>query len=413
VIVVYLAKQYERTRFISNYDHAKLNYDSLYRNAKNLSNEEFYRRLILPNQLKSQEKVCKLPELSFTGHDNHAKIKPCNSKGDWGYLKAGRWHFNTSIVSSFISDMVCQYRSVTRKPDSDFKIYYSDYDTLVENQTIAKEVIEVQCVAGELSYNNLHAHIVDKLSQINAENSEFLNSKKSNQEQQQKCQPMNILLLSYDSLSRVSWFKRLPRTSYFITRKVKFDLLYGQNINGDGTPACVIPLLTGKKEGEMPSTLKSDPNGQYVDQVYEFIWHKLHKKGYVSFHQEDWPHVTTFHYRMRGLSNRTSHHYMRTYQMALWKRLNLKLGDFCIGSIKRHKKALSLLSEFIDMYQNRAKNWISIMHFIENTHDGNERAHFIDDDLTDFLEEGFNKGRFNNTAGIINRFFKENYLRIY
>jgi hypothetical protein len=53
------------------------------------------------------------------------------------------------------------------------------------------------------------------------------------------------------------------------------------------------------------------------------------------------------------------------------------------------------------------------MHFIENTHDGNERAHFIDDDLTDFLEEGFNKGRFNNTAGIINRFFKENYLRIY
>ena len=102
------------------------------------------------------------------------------------------------------------------------------------------------------------------------------------------------------------------------------------------------------------------------------------------------------------MSNRTAHHYMRAYQMAVWERVRKNFlankDDLCMGSVKRHKRALNLINEFIDMYQNKSKNWISIMHYIENTHDGNERAHMLDDDLSEFLEENFKNGRFNNTA---------------
>ena len=103
--------------------------------------------------------------------------------------------------------------------------------------------------------------------------------------------------------------------------------------------------------------------------------------GYVTFHQEDWPQVTTFTYRMRGMSNRTAHHYMRAYQMGLWNRVSssyyARNDDLCVGAVKRHRRSLNLVNEFIDMYRQRALNFLAIMHYIENTHDGNERAHHI------------------------------------
>ena len=117
--------------------------------------------------------------------------------------------------------------------------------------------------------------------------------------------------------------------------------MHGQSILGDGTPACMIPLLTGKLEHELPSTLKTDPNGQFVDQAYPFIWNDLHKQGYMSYHIEDWPQVSAFTYRLRGMSNRTAHHYLRAYQLSLWKRVSgayfSHKDDFCIGTIIHHE----------------------------------------------------------------------------
>ncbi len=102
------------------------------------------------------------------------------------------------------------------------------------------------------------------------------------------------------------------------------------------------------------------------------------------------------------MSNRSAHHYMRTYQSGLWNRVNgnyySRRDDFCVGSVKRHKRALELVNEFIDTYQNRAKNLLTIMHYIENSHDGNERTNWIDDDIVQFLDTNMKNVRFNNTA---------------
>ena len=137
----------------------------------------------------------------------------------------------------------------------------------------------------KMTFNHLYVQIVPKMNP-NLKFEELQKIKNS------KCKPLNIILLSYDSLSRVSWFKRLPKTTNFILNKMNFNVLYGQSILGDGTPACMIPLLTGKTESELPSALKTDPNGKFVDQVYPFIWNELHPRGYMSYHMEDWPQVT-------------------------------------------------------------------------------------------------------------------------
>lgn len=60
-----------------------------------------------------------------------------------------------------------------------------------------------------------------------------------------------------------------------------FKKQIGYNILGDGTPAQLIPMLTGMKEDELPSTLHRDKNESSVN-VYPFIWNQYRDRGYVT-----------------------------------------------------------------------------------------------------------------------------------
>jgi hypothetical protein len=210
------------------------------------------------------------------------------------------------------------------------------------------------------------------------------------------------MLISYDSVSRSSWLERLPKTNKLIFRKMKFELLKGYNIVGDGTPAALIPIYTGQTEEELPNVLKNNPNARYVDEAYPFIWKELHKKGYISIHLEDWPQASAFNYRMKGFSNQTCHHYYKHYQLKLGafkieKKVNRKNDDFCIGAKKRHKVLIDLMTQFKIEYNKIANNLI-IMHYVENSHETNEKFNWIDNDLYSFLNNGYNEGLFDNTA---------------
>ncbi len=221
----------------------------------------------------------------------------------------------------------------------------------------------------------------------------------------QKCQPLNIMLISYDSVSRSSWLNRLNKTNHFIFDKMKFELLNGYNIVGDGTPAALIPIYTGRTEEELPNVLRNNPEGKYVDEAYPFIWKELHKKkNYVSMYLDDWPHVSAFSYRMKGFLNHKPHYYYKHYQLALWQRIGnnylkykARNDDFCIGSKRRHTILLDLIKEFKSEYKNKMNN-IVFMHYVENSHDTNERFNWVDNDLYSFLNNGYNEGLFDNTA---------------
>ncbi|RNA44170.1 DUF229 domain containing, partial [Brachionus plicatilis] len=378
LISILVVKQYSN---LTHDKHLKDNQHSI----------DFYQKHLWPRQSPEQELTCKLPRLNFEGHEHIEKYQECKLKEEFGFLKNSHWYFNKTVISKY-KNFECSYRNINR--NDDFDLVYSKYVKLKESQKIDHQVIEVNCLQKDkkkqVLYNNLHVQIVNRI-----------HLRQKVQANNDKCKPLNILLLSYDSISRVSWFKRLPQTTEYLINQMNTTVLYGHNIIGDGTPACMIPVLTGKTEEELPSTLKSDPKGQYVDQVYPFIWNDLHKKGYMSFHMEDWPQVSAFTYRLRGFSNKTAHHYMRSYQLGLWKRVQnayfTHKDDLCIGSVKRSKKSLDLVQEFIDMYKTKS-NYAAIMHYIENSHDGNERANHLDQDLKNFLSHNFEAGNLNNTA---------------
>ncbi|RNA02416.1 hypothetical protein BpHYR1_000810, partial [Brachionus plicatilis] len=79
-------------------------------------------------------------------------------------------------------------------------------------------------------------------------------------------------------MSRVSWFKRLPKTTKYIHLNLKSTILHGYTIVGDGTFNNLTPLYTGKFPHELPSAHKNDPKGKHVDEVFPMIWKDLHEQ---------------------------------------------------------------------------------------------------------------------------------------
>ena len=282
----------------------------------------------------------------------------------------------------------------------DFTYTATNFTLLNDQQVISDEVFEIKCYNFAkkriLTYQNLFVQFKNKYKKS-------IKIKKNNDETSQ-CKPLNIMLISYDSVSRSSWLKRLPKTNKFIFDKMKFDLLNGYNIVGDGTPAALIPIFTGQTEEELPNVLRNNPKARYVDEAYPFIWKELHDKDYMSMYLDDWPHISAFSYRMKGFLNHTCHHYYRHYQLRLLEMVGRNMAhkkgeidDLCIGGRKRHKVLLDLLYDFKKEYKNLTNN-IAIMHYVENSHNTNEKFNWVDNDLYTFLSRSYNDGLFDNTA---------------
>ena len=277
VLVIVMLEFYQSSSWLrllfSTYgfgNSANMNQWSMVRNI----NERMFAK-----QTAEQAAFCKYPVLSIDGQHNYVDrsvARRCRVRSEWGKLVANRWHLTTEKAKSL--NVNCKYRNVTRQ--NDFELIYSPYATLSDGQLITCDVIEVVCAAfeplrkgsggggGQLraKSNALFVQIVDRLKHMPetlppARPAPTMALKAT---AQSTCQPMNIVLLSYDSLSRVSWFKRLPKTTRYALDTMGFELLYGQSILGDGTPACMIPLLTGFTEGELPSTTKTDPKATFV-----------------------------------------------------------------------------------------------------------------------------------------------------
>jgi hypothetical protein len=60
-------------------------------------------------------------------------------------------------------------------------------------------------------------------------------------------------------------------------------IFIGYNIVGDGTPAALLPILTGKTEKELPEARRGHVGANTVDK-FPWIWNKF--KGRKEFHSK-------------------------------------------------------------------------------------------------------------------------------
>ncbi len=190
--------------------------------------------------------ICRIPELQYENlHENKQKEKQCRIRENWGYFETeenNKWHLYDNIKSMGSYKIECEYRSIIRIDD--FKNNISEYRTLNEGQQVlGSEVVEVQCQArnlfnnktGSKSFDSLFPLIVNKLHKRVLPT---LSIKEENKND--KCEPLNIILMSYDSVSRVSWIKRLKKSYYYALETMNFDILEGYGVVGDGTPVILV-----------------------------------------------------------------------------------------------------------------------------------------------------------------------------
>lgn len=209
---------------------------------------------------------------------------------------------------------------------------------------------------------------------------------------------LNVLMFGFDSLSRNTFVRKLPKSYRYLKQNLNALVLEGYNIVGDGTPQALIPILTGKIELELPETRKRlESKANYVD-VYPLIWNDYKKNGYVTGFMEDVHHIGTFTYRLKGFKVQPTDHYMRTYYLGASPHFKYQ-KKFCMGASPRHSVMMNYIKTIFDAYQNQPK-FVFGFHG-ELSHDSYNDIGAADDDVYKWLKALNDSGHLNNTVLIM------------
>jgi hypothetical protein len=162
----------------------------------------------------------------------------------------------------------------------------------------------------------------------------------------------NVLMFGFDSVSRMSWIRMLPK-AYAYMIKEGFIVLKGYNIVGDGTPQALLPMLTGHTETELPEARRGFPDATHVDH-FPWIWKDYKNNGFVTQWAEDMQSIGTFQLRMLGFQKQPVDHYMRVFYLEAEKYYS-RFRRLCLGSISRHVNMMNWVKEFFYIYHNKPK----------------------------------------------------------
>ncbi|CAG5128739.1 unnamed protein product [Candidula unifasciata] len=208
---------------------------------------------------------------------------------------------------------------------------------------------------------------------------------------------LSIALLGFDSMSRMSWLRRMPRTREFLVKELKAIELEGYNILGDGTPAALFPILTGKLEQELPEARRNVEGAKPVDD-FPWLWRNFSKHGYVTSWADAQIKIAPFNYRLLGFQHSPTDYFMRPFYLAV-NPLYGKFSPNCHGSLPRHMVWFNWIRDIFYMYKNDPK---FLVHFYTPlSHDDNNWITMADEDLRTFIYDLEKGGFLNNTLLVV------------
>ncbi|XP_064086260.1 uncharacterized protein LOC135201342 isoform X1 [Macrobrachium nipponense] len=209
---------------------------------------------------------------------------------------------------------------------------------------------------------------------------------------------LSFLMIGFDSLSRNTFIRTLPKTYTFLMETLGAFVLEGYNIVGDGTPQQLIPILTGKTELELPEARRRmGERAQFVN-TFPFIWNDFKANGYVTMFAEDQPHIGTFQYRLRGFDAPPTDHYMRPFFVKTYPEYKSH-PNLCFRATPRHKVFFDYILNFMDEYKNHPK--FGFAFHAELSHDDYNLISVADQDLYDLLFTLHKGGHLNSTILVL------------
>jgi len=310
----------------------------------------------------------------------------CSARRNWVYVQNGTFRINETLRQVY-GDINCDYEPQLRG-NSDFSVVKGDVVVGAQDGAALKsDFFQVLCTSKDgTTYKNIHSavvpppEVIDRKDNLPAE-----------------ALGLNVLMFGFDSLSRMTWLRNLPKSHKYAVDELGGMVLEGYNIVGDGTPQALLPILTGKTETELPEARRGHEGAETVD-GHPWIWKDFQKAGYVTQWGEDGASVGTFTYRMLGFKEQPVDHYMRPFYLQAEKWYQIQPA-YCLGSVPRHVNMLNWIRDLYQAYPNKRK--FSFLFHSEFTHGGYSEVRVVDDDLRHFLRYMNDSGYLNNTVLIL------------
>lgn len=358
--------------------------------AKLLVKLQMQHKKLKPSSSSSSKyrRPCIHPKLNPFNKEIMKFVKPeynlkCNPKQNWIYVENGTLRVSKQAIRKH-GPIVCAYIPLYRG-NNDFTVYEGNrIYPVMDKMPLITDFFKIDCRSKDGAiYSNIHSGIAYESS---------LHMRHIWNPLPQQALGYNVLMIGFDSVSRMSWIRMLPKT-YEYMLKEGFIVLKGYNIVGDGTPQALLPILTGKKETELPEARRGFVNATYVD-GFPWIWKAFKNAGYVTQWAEDMQSIGTFQLRMLGFRKQPVDHYMRLFYLEAEKYYS-RFRRLCLGSISRHMNMFNWVKEFFTIYEDKPK--FSFIFHSEASHNYNNPLSLLDDDLRDFLKHLKESGSLANT----------------
>ncbi|KAL3125039.1 hypothetical protein niasHT_000644 [Heterodera trifolii] len=343
--------------------------------------------------------ACKIPKLEVNGSvvmKFYKKQPPlvCNDRKDkepWVFIDEDRRIMATEKAQNIGVDKIkCSWSFYERISDTELK--WTPREAFKFGDLVEKgDFVKVDCSGpGRRKWSNAFMVVVptaDKIKRLKLVRANATGPP-----------PLSVYMLSFDSLSQMSFRRNLPKTMAFLENEMKSVVFNGYNIVGDGTPQAFIPILTAQTEEELPLTRKRYRSASFVDEVYPFAWRNFSAAGYATMYGEDGHDFGTFTYRLKGFKNRPTDHYPITF---FHYTETVERDHVCIGNEKQHNVWFRYIESFWREYSKLGIPRFSIMHHSYLSHDDINRVQQVDDDLENHLRKMLTVGAFENAVAIV------------
>ncbi|XP_059157677.1 uncharacterized protein LOC131942031 [Physella acuta] len=313
----------------------------------------------------------------------YKKLPPPVCEGeDWVYVDNGTLRFSKSVLKNY-GNFTCDHYILYRINEREIA-WGSPYVNIQDGYRIPTDFFKVKCQSEDNhTYDGIHAGVAythDRANRPEVDLSQGLDG-------------LSVAIMGYDSMSRLSWLRRMPKTRGLFAELGAIEL-EGYNVIGDGTTIALLALLTGRYEWELPDSRINSPVAVPMDD-YPLIWYDMKKAGYLTSWAEGLS--GSFTWKLLGFNQQPTDFLTRPFFYAIkpWK----EYIEPCTGSQRTSQVWLNYFRDIFLMYRNKRK---FLLHFFsEFSHDNNNKMTEIDDELKDSIRILYDGGYLDNTLFIL------------
>ncbi|XP_059157676.1 uncharacterized protein LOC131942030 [Physella acuta] len=313
----------------------------------------------------------------------YKKLPPPVCEGEnWVYIDNGTLRFSKSVLKKY-GNFTCDFYNLVRVHERQVT-WGSAWRNIPEGYQFPNDFFKVSCKdKNNHTYEGVHAGVAythDRANRPEVDLSEGLGG-------------LSVVMFGFDSMSRLSWLRRLPKTREYLVSLGAIEL-QSHNVVGDGTTAVFLPQFTGKFEWELPESDLDEDDAIPMDN-FPFLWHEFKKAGYLT----SWAEALsgTFTWRMLGFNQPPTDFFTRPFFYAL--KAAREYLDPCIGSQRTIEVWLNYFRDIFLMYRNKRK---FLVHFLsEMSHDDNNKITKVDDEVKDSIKFLYDGGYLDNAMFIM------------